>query len=127
MQDTHRFYQSKKDGTLVGLIHGSGELSCGGEPMEELIANTSEGAQEKHVPQVSVEGCDVTVTVGSTHHPMAKEHSINWVYLLTEKGGQRKNLPFDGEPVASFRLTDDDRPVAAYAYCYLHGLWKTDL
>mgnify|MGYP000011696946 FL=1 len=128
MQDNHRFYLCRRDGTLVGLIHGGGgELTCGGEPMEELTAGSTDAAQEKHVPQVKVDGCDVTVEVGSVHHPMSEEHSINWVYLLTEKGGQRKNLPFDGKPVAVFRLTDDDRPVAAYAYCNLHGLWKTEL
>ncbi len=31
----------------------------------------------------------------------------------------------DGD-VATFALTDE-RPVAAYAYCNLHGLWKTDI
>ena len=112
----------------MGLIHGGGgELTCCGEPMEELTAGSTDAAQEKHVPQVKVDGCDVTVEVGSVHHPMSEEHSINWVYLLTEKGGQRKNLPFDGKPVAVFRLTDDDRPVAAYAYCNLHGIWKTEI
>lgn len=125
MEDRHRFYLCEKDGTLVGMIHdGGGGLACCGEPMKELAANTSDGAQEKHLPQVKVSGCDVTVEVGSVHHPMSEEHNISWIYLLTEKGGQRKNLPHTGAPVAVFRLTEDDRPVAAYAYCNLHGLWK---
>lgn len=128
MKDNHRFYLCKKDGTLLGVIHdGGGELLCCGQPMKELIANTSEGAQEKHLPVVTVEGDQVTVSVGSIQHPMSEEHSINWVYLLTQKGGQRKNLPFDGEPVARFKITEDDAPVAAYAYCNLHGLWRTDI
>lgn len=127
MQDKHRFFLCKQDGTLVGVIHGDGQLYCCGQPMQALTANTSDGAQEKHVPQVRVDGCDVTVDVGSVPHPMSEEHSINWIYLLTQKGGQRKNLPFDGKPVAVFRLTDDDKPIAAYAYCNLHGLWKTEL
>lgn len=39
MQDNHRFYLCRRDGTLVGLIHGGGgELTCCGEPMEELTA-----------------------------------------------------------------------------------------
>ena len=121
-------YLYKKDGTLLGVIHdGGGELLCCGQPMQELIANTAEGAQEKHLPVVKREGDDIVVDVGSVPHPMSEEHSINWVYLLTTKGGQRKNLPFDGRPVARFRLTDDDEPVSAYAYCNLHGLWKTDI
>jgi superoxide reductase len=127
MQDRHRFFRCIQDGTLVGLIHGEGTLFCCGQPMEELIANTSDAAKEKHVPQVKVNGSDVTVDVGSIHHPMSEEHSINWVYLLTQKGGQRKNLPYDGKPVAQFRITEDDQVVAAYAYCNLHGLWKTEI
>ena len=48
MKDHHRFYLCKKDGTLLGVIHdGGGELLCCGQPMQELVANTSEGAQEK--------------------------------------------------------------------------------
>ena len=58
---------------------------------------------------------------------MSEDHSIQWVYLLTRQGGQRKILPVDGKPIAAFRLTDDDQPIAAYAYCNLHGLWKTEL
>ncbi len=128
MKDQHRFYLCHRDGTLVGVVHeGGGQLACCGEPMEELVANTTDAAQEKHVPQVRVDGCDVTVDVGSVQHPMEEAHSIQWIYLLTEKGGQRKKLPFDGAPTAAFRLTEDDKPVAAYAYCNLHGLWKTTL
>ncbi len=128
MKDSHRFYQCQKDGTLVGLIHsGGGTLSCCGEEMTELAANTTDAAQEKHVPLAHVDGDRVTVDVGSVPHPMSEEHSIHWVYLLTQKGGQRKNLPFDGKPTVSFRLTEDDQPVAVYAYCNLHGLWKAEL
>ncbi len=128
MRDDHRFYVCDQDGTLVGLIHrGGGELSCCGHPMTELVANTQEAAQEKHLPQVRTQGQQVTVDVGSVPHPMEEGHSIRWVYLLTEKGGQRKNLPAGAPPVVTFALTEDDRPVAAYAYCNLHGLWKTSL
>lgn len=128
MKGGHRFYLCKKDGTLLGVIHdGGGELLCCGQPMKELIANTSEGAREKHLPVVTVNGSEIEVSVGSAHHPMSEEHRISWVYLLTKQGGQRKNLAVDGEPVARFRITDDDAPVAAYAYCNLHGLWRTDI
>ena len=95
--------------------------------MQELTANTSDGAQEKHLPKVSVNDGEISVEVGDVHHPMTQEHSITWVYLLTQKGGQRKCLQVGEPPVVSFRLTDDDKPVAAYAYCNLHGLWKTEI
>ena len=69
---------------------------------KELTANTSEGAQEKHLPVVEQEGNRVTVKVGSVFHPMSQEHSIEWVYLQTEKGCQRVNLSATDEPVAVF-------------------------
>ena len=104
-----------------------GELLCCGQPMQELIANTAEGRRKKAPARCQKGRGRYRRRRGQRPHPMSEEHSINWVYLLTTKGGQRKNLPFDGRPVARFRLTDDDEPVSAYAYCNLHGLWKTDI
>lgn len=51
---------------------------------------------------------------------------ILWVYLQTDKGGQRKCLEIGKAPVVTFALADE-KPVAAYAYCNLHGLWKTEI
>lgn len=102
-------------------------FSCDGKEMRELKANTSEGAAEKHLPEVAVEGNMVTVKVGSIAHPMTVEHSIGFICLETEKGLQRVSLKPDEEPKACFTLTEGDRPVAAYAYCNLHGFWKTEL
>ena len=68
----------------------------------------------------------MTVTVGEALHPMTEEHSIEWIYLETERGGQRKILRPDEKPEAVF-LLEDDEALAAYAYCNLHGLWRTDL
>ncbi|MHB0742650.1 desulfoferrodoxin family protein [Peptostreptococcus anaerobius] len=35
----------------------------------------------------------------------------------------RVDLDHEGEPVAEFVLADDDKAIAAYEYCNLHGLW----
>ena len=64
--------------------------------------------------------------VGSVDHPMADDHWIQWIYLQTEKGGQRKSLNPGEKPEAVFVL-ENDRPVAAYEYCNKHGLWKADI
>ena len=89
----HRFFICKHCGNIVGLIHDAGvPLVCCGEKMQELTANTTEAAQEKHLPVIAVNENLVTVTVGETAHPMAEEHSIQWIYLQTKKGGQRKAL-----------------------------------
>ena len=68
----------------------------------------------------------VTVTIGSVEHPMVEEHHIVWVYLQTDRGGQRKCLEVGKAPVVSFAMADE-KPIAAYAYCNLHGLWKTEI
>ncbi len=125
MDKEHKFFICRKCGNLVGLINsGAGELVCCGEPMEELVANTVEASREKHLPVVSVNGNEVAVEVGSVEHPMADEHFIMWIYLQTKHGGQRKKLDPGMKPTATFALAEDEA-VAAFAYCNLHGLWKT--
>jgi superoxide reductase len=109
------------------MLHDSGvKIICCGEPMAELKANTTDAAKEKHVP-VAVKTADlIKVSVGSVAHPMQEEHFIEWIYVQTAKGGQRKVLRPGAEPAAAFALTDDEA-VAVYAYCNLHGLWKVTL
>jgi superoxide reductase len=94
--------------------------------MEKIEAGVVEASREKHIPVAAVEGNVVKVTIGEVAHPMTAEHSILWVYLLTDKGGQRKCLEVGKEPVVTFALADE-KPVAVFAYCNLHGLWKADL
>ena len=101
-------------------------MMCCGKKMTELVPGTVDAIREKHVPVVAVEGNLVTVSVGSAPHPMIAEHSILWVYLETDRGGQRKCLAVGSEPKVTFALYDE-KPVAVYAYCNLHGLWKTDV
>ncbi len=122
-----KFFICEHCGNLVGVINDAGvPMMCCGQKMTQLIPGTVEASVEKHLPVVTVDGDKVKVEVGSVAHPMAEEHSILWVYLQTDKGGQRKNLAVGEAPVAEFSLLDE-KPVAAYAYCNLHGLWKTEI
>ena len=122
-----KFYRCRHCGNLIGMIHASGvPVICCGEPMEALEPNTVEASGEKHLPVAVRDGDTVRVSVGSAAHPMEPAHSIQWVYLQTAGGGQRKALKPGGAPEAVFALGGDE-PVAAYAYCNLHGLWKTAL
>jgi len=119
-----KFYICRHCGNIVSMIFDSGvNPVCCGEKMEELKPNTTDAAGEKHVPVVEVDGNIVTVTVGSVLHPMKPEHYIQWIYLETEQGCQRKVLKPGDAPVAKFSLTDGDEPIGAYEYCNLHGLW----
>jgi desulfoferrodoxin ferrous iron-binding domain len=112
---------------LVGMIFSSGApITCCGDVMQEIKANSTEAALEKHVPVITTEGNKVSVQVGSALHPMTEEHYIQWIYLETEHGGQRKALKPGSAPEAVFYL-EDDKPLAAFAYCNLHGLWKSEI
>ena len=111
-------------GNLVGVIHDAGvPMMCCGQKMKQLIPGEVEAAGEKHVPVIKVNGNKVTVEIGEVAHPMTEPHLIKWVYLQTLKGGMRKTLGPVDAPVVEFELVDDE-PIAAYAYCNLHGLWK---
>ena len=123
-----KFYRCKHCGNIVGKIYDSGvPIVCCGENMEELTANTSDGAYEKHVPVVKVEGNMVHVVVGSTEHPMAEDHYIEWIALQTKNGNQRICLKPGDKPKACFAICDGDEVEAVYEYCNLHGLWKAEL
>lgn len=122
-----KFFLCKHCGNLVGMIYDSGvPIICCGEPMQELVPNTTDAATEKHVPVVKVDEDLIEVEVGSVLHPMLEEHYIQWIYLMTEKGGQRKALKPGEEPKARFKVVDD-KPLAVLEYCNLHGLWKADI
>ena len=114
-------------GNLIEVVHDAKvPMVCCGQKMTQLIPGTVDASVEKHLPVVTVNGDKVTVEIGSVAHPMSEEHSILWVYLQTDKGGQRKNLEVGAEPKAVFTLCDE-KPEAVYAYCNLHGLWKTEI
>jgi len=127
MQCKQKFYKCQYCGNMVGLIEDQGiPLVCCGEEMEELVPNTVDASNEKHVPAVTVSGDSISVQVGSVPYPMEEGHHISFVYVESECGGQRKCLKIGSEPSVTFCLTDD-KPIAVYAYCNLHGLWRTEL
>ena len=122
-----KFYICEHCGNIVEMVYDAGvNPVCCGQKMTELKAGTVEASREKHIPVVEVGDGVVSVSVGSVIHPMSEEHNIAWIYLETDKGGYRKNLAPTDEPKAIFALTDE-KPVAVYAYCNLHGLWKADV
>ena len=111
---------------IVEVLATNGcEISCDNKPMKELVANSTNAAQEKHVPQFQINGNIVKVDVGSVKHPMEEAHMIGWVYIVTNQGAQRKFLKANTDPVIEFALCPDEQLEEVYAYCNLHGLWMT--
>ena len=121
-------FKCAKCGNMITYLEKDAcDVKCCGETMVEVVANTSDGAGEKHVPVITVDGNKVTVAVGEVEHPMMDAHYIQWITLETEQGRQRKILNPGEKPVAEFALVEGDKAVAAYEYCNLHGLWKAEV
>lgn len=121
-----RYFICEHCGNMVAMVKDKGvPMMCCGQKMKELVPGAVDAAVEKHLPVIAVDGNQVTVTVSSVEHPMADVHYIEWISIETAQGNQRKALNPGDAPVAKFMICEDDKVVAAYAYCNLHGLWKT--
>jgi superoxide reductase len=126
MSADRAFYRCSVCGNLVGLVNqGDGELTCHGKPMTLLVANTTEGAREKHIPVGTREGGTLHVAVGSIPHPMLETHYIQWICVAQGNRTQRVALSPGQAPEADFAISDG--PAAIYEYCNLHGLWRSEI
>ena len=122
-----KFYICPVCGNIVEMVHNAGPKPfCCGQRMTELVPNSVDASGEKHVPEVRLGKELVEVNVGSVNHPMEEVHWIEWVELVTDQGSSRRYLNPGEAPHVSFRLSGE-KPMAVYAYCNLHGLWKKDL
>jgi len=120
---TMQIYKCDICGNIIEVVHaGKPALVCCGQPMTLIEENTTDAAQEKHVPVVEREGGKVKVTVGSVSHPMQDNHYIEWIQLVAGGKSYRRFLKPADAPEAVFDVADD--PITVRAYCNLHGLWK---
>lgn len=119
------FYRCNHCGNIVAFLHASGVTpDCCGEEMMLLRPGVTDGATEKHVPVIVVNGDRVMVSVGAAEHPMTDGHHIDWIVLETNRGMHVTNLKVaDGKAEAGFTLQKGELAIAAYEYCNLHGLW----
>lgn len=122
-----KFLRCRHCGNIITFLEDSGVTPvCCGEQMTELTANTEDASVEKHVPDVVVDGNQVTAVIGSDLHPMVEEHYIQLIALETNTGLHVRFLKAGQEPKAIFGLNGEE-PIAVYEYCNLHGLWKKQL
>ena len=120
-------YKCAGCGAVVeSLWNGDQTLFCCGNEMKEMVANTTDGAKEKHVPVVEREEKKVTVKVGSVAHPMTPEHYILFVELSAGRNVMRHDFK-EGDTVAeaTFYVEDENVELTAREYCNLHGFWVT--
>ena len=83
-----KFYRCRHCGNvIIKLVDSKVPVVCCGEQMQELIPNTVDASNEKHVPVVTrLDNCKLKIEVGSTLHPMTPEHHICFIYLETKRG-----------------------------------------
>ena len=123
-----KFYRCRHCGNVVVKTVDSGApIVCCGEPMEELEAQTNEMGMEKHVPALEcLNECTMKVKIGSTEHPMLPAHHIQFIYLLTERGGEIVYLKPGEKPEVEF-CRCKSKPIAVYEYCNIHRLWVKEI
>ncbi len=119
-----KVYLNNETKEIVLALNGTKSL---GDGFKELIANTTDGAREKHVPNVEINGNVINIKVGSARHPMLDEHYIQFILLETTSMSMIKYLKPNDEPEATFILNEKEKPIAVYEYCNLHGLWKYEI
>ena len=119
-----KFYKCPICGKIIAMVEERAVPTiCCGRPMEELVANTQDGAHEKHIPVFEVKDGKVRVVVGEVEHPMMEAHYIQWIMLRTNYGNQRKVLKPGDKPEAKFALLPGEKVEAVLEYCNLHGLY----
>jgi len=125
-----QFYKCNLCGNLLIPVVSAGVTPvCCGETMQALAAGATDASLEKHVPVIVREddGKHIGIHIGSAPHPMTEEHLIQVVVLVYENRIYTFKLAPGGEPKARCAIKDNQVPVTVYAYCNLHGLWKTEL
>ncbi len=125
MAERLEVYKCDTCGNIVELIvAGGGPLACCGSDMDLQTENTTDAAQEKHVPVIEKTAGGYKVKVGSVPHPMVDDHWIQWIELVAGDKAYMEFLNPGGEPEAEFAVDADT--VTAREYCNLHGHWKAD-
>jgi superoxide reductase len=124
VKELNEVYKCSVCGNMVEVIHvGGGQFVCCNKPMVLLEENTTDAAQEKHVPVIEKTESGVKVKVGSVPHPMEDAHYIEWIELLADGRSYKKFLKPGDAPEAEFKITAEK--ITAREYCNIHGLWKS--
>ena len=117
-------YKCANSGLVVEVLsEGCESLQCCGEDAVLMKENSTDAAQEKHVPVLEANGGGIKVKVGSVAHPMTEEHYIQWIEVINGSWVNRKHLNPGDEPEAEFYVPKSDNLIVR-AYCNLHGLWR---
>ena len=120
-------YKCEICGNIVEVLDtGMGQLVCCNKPMSRLDENTTDAANEKHVPVIKETENGYEVSVGEVLHPMEESHYIKWIELIVDDVSYIKHLKPEDKPIVNF-CVKKGLTVIAREYCNLHGFWKKEL
>ena len=117
MNESMEIVKCKECDDVFEKLLGSG----GCKDLVVLEEKTADFKTEKHVPVVSKTDNGIKVVVGSTLHPMAEDHWITMIEVISGNMVMRVNLKPGDKPEAEFPINDVN--VKAREYCNKHGLW----
>ena len=125
-----KLYRCNVCGKIVAEVEMSGAMPvCCGETMTLLTSKMTDGAIEKHVPVYEKKGNVICVKVGEEEHPMTDMHHVEFIILETTMGFYLRYIfRKDCEkcfPGACFYLAPEEKAVAVYEYCNIHGLYES--
>jgi len=122
MKEKVNYFKCPICGNIIEVVNGDiNRVKCCNKELEPLIANTTDGATEKHVPVYEIDNNEIIVKVGEVIHPMEEKHYIMWISLVTDDKVIRVNLKPGDEPIIRLPYV---KGAIIYEYCNLHGLWK---
>lgn len=122
-----QFFKCEHCGNVAVKLFDEGPaLFCCGQQMTELVPDSVDASQEKHVPVVEITD-DIKVKIGAEEHPMIDTHWITMIVLETNRGFQYVKLDPGDKPEAQFTLAPGENPLKVYDYCNIHGLWVKEV
>lgn len=118
------FYDKKNDVLATSTHDLDKEEPKRYQPIE---VKTQDGALEKHMPVVKIEGEWARIQIGSVLHPMTPEHYIKSVVVITTEECYYHNFKPTEEPISDLKLGCGEKIFAILTYCNLHGVWMKEL
>lgn len=120
-------YECEVCGNVVEVLRsGAAPLICCGKPMVERIPQTEDKGNEKHKPVVEENPDKMVVKIGEVPHPMEEKHHIEWIEFRGSDGFVvRKEVIGQDVAQATFEIPPQEGIV--FAFCNIHGLWKTEV
>lgn len=120
------YYKCDTCGRVVAELEGgAGILECCKTPMRKIEPkrDDSKDLKEKHLPTYVRKKDKIIVKVGNILHPSTKDHYIEWVSIVTNKGVYVKQLTSKDKPEVTFNVDEDEDIEEISSYCNLHALY----